>query len=91
MCYSAAVRADHAAFQRLFPSSRMAIKEFFELYWRKKAAKPVPRTPRVMDAQFTHAKGQDEQAVRELIQAPGQTLDEWTESLCHELARLASC
>ncbi|PTT38810.1 hypothetical protein DBR23_13025 [Acidovorax sp. HMWF018] len=67
MCYSAAVRADHAAFQRLFPSSRMAIKEFFELYWRKKAAKPVPRTPRVMDAQFTHAKGQDEQAVRELI------------------------
>ena len=47
MCYSAAVRADHAAFQRLFPSSRMAIKEFFELYWRKKSAKPVPRTPRV--------------------------------------------
>ena len=67
MCYSAAVRADHAAFKRLFPGSRMAIKEFFELYWRKKSAKPVPRTPRVMDAQFTHAKGQDEQAVRELI------------------------
>ena len=32
MCYSAAVRADHAAFQRLFPKSRLALKDFFELY-----------------------------------------------------------
>ncbi len=67
MCYSAAVRADHAAFQRLFPKSRMALKEFFNLYWRKKSAKPPLRTPRVMDAQFAHAKSEDERAIHDLV------------------------
>lgn len=67
MCYSAAVRADHAAFQRLFPKSRMAIKEFFNLYWRRKSPKPPIRTPRVMDAQFAQPRSEDELAVHELI------------------------
>ena len=36
MCYSAAVRADYAAFRRLFPRSRLALKAFFDLYWRRR-------------------------------------------------------
>lgn len=66
MCYSAAVRADHAAFQRLFPKSRMAIKEFFQLYWRKKTAKPM-RTPKVMDVQFANPRSPEEEAIAQLI------------------------
>lgn len=69
MCYSAAVRADHAAFQRLFPKSRLALKDFFELYWRKKAGKPVVRTPRAMDVQFADPHTQDEHAIHDLIAA----------------------
>lgn len=67
MCYSAAVRADHAAFQSLFPKSRIAIKEFFELYRRRNTSKPAPRTPRAMDAQFAHPRTEEEQAIHELI------------------------
>ena len=69
MCYSAAVRADHAAFQHLFPKSRLALKDFFELYWRKKAGKPVVRTPRAMDVQFADPHTQDEHAIHDLIAA----------------------
>jgi len=68
MCYSAAVRADYAAFRRLFPKSRLALKAFFELYWRRRQQpKPPMRTPRVMDALFTHPHSPEEREIHSLI------------------------
>lgn len=68
MCYSAAVRADYAAFRRLFPRSRLALKAFFDLYWRRRQQpKPPMRTPRVMDAQFTHPHSPEEREIHALI------------------------
>ena len=40
MCYSATVRAEFAAFRRLFPKSRLSIKDFFDLYLRRKMNRP---------------------------------------------------
>ena len=51
MCYSATVRAEFAAFRRLFPKSRLSIKDFFDLYLRRKN-RPLMRTIKAMDAQF---------------------------------------
>ena len=68
MCYSAVVRADYTAFHHLFPKSRVAVQEFFKLYWRRKEQpKPPVRTSRAMDAQFAHPCTEDERAIRALI------------------------
>lgn len=68
MCYSAAVRADYRAFQGLFPGSKMKIKEFFDLYHRRRLKpKPLLRVPRVVDEQFRRPKTDDERAIRALI------------------------
>ena len=68
MCYSAAVRADYAAFRRLFPKSRLALKAFFELYWRRKQQpRPPMRTPGVMDALFAHPRTPEEREIHALI------------------------
>ena len=68
MCYSAAVRADYEAFKRLFPKSKMALKAFFDLYWRKKnRPKPLLRTPRTMDALFAHLHGDEAKEIHDLI------------------------
>jgi len=67
MCYSATVRAEFAAFQRLFPKSRLSIKDFFDLYLRRKnRPKPLLRTIKAMDAQFAKADTPQEQAIRAL-------------------------
>lgn len=69
MCFSAALRADYGAFLRLFPASQLALKEFYELYWRKKTRpKPLLRTPRAMDALFAHPRNEEERAIHALIQ-----------------------
>ena len=68
MCYSAEVRADYAAFRRLFPKSRLALKAFFELYWRRKQQpRPPMRTPGVMDALFAHPRTPEERELHALI------------------------
>lgn len=68
MCYSAAVKANFSAFQRLFPSSKMKIKEFFDLYIRrKKKLKPLLRVPRVVDEQFRRPQTDDERQIQLLI------------------------
>ena len=69
MCFSAAVRAEFKAFQNLFPKSRLSIKDFFELYLRRKSKpKPVLRTPKAMDAQFAKSHAQDLAEIRALIE-----------------------
>ena len=69
MCFSAAVRAEFKAFQNLFPKSRLSIKDFFELYLRRKyKPKPVLRTPKAMDAQFAKSHAQDLAEIRALIE-----------------------
>lgn len=69
MCYSAAVKAEFASFQRLFPSTRLKIKEFFDLYIRRKRKpKPMLRVPRVVDAQFSQPQTDEERQIRGLIE-----------------------
>ncbi|BEP50499.1 SOS response-associated peptidase family protein [Variovorax sp. V116] len=78
MCYSAEVRADYAAFQRLFPGTRVSIKDFFAAYWRRKQ-QPMLRFPRAMDALFANPASEEERAVKALI-------DEFnvTQAMVHE-------
>jgi putative SOS response-associated peptidase YedK len=66
MCYSAEVRTDYAAFQRLFPGTRVSIKAFFDAYWKRKL-EPMLRFPKAMDALFAHPANEEEQAVKALI------------------------
>lgn len=69
MCYSATVRADHAAFHRLFPKSTLALKAFFDLYWRRKERpKPLLRTPKAMDALFAYPSSEAEHAIHALVE-----------------------
>lgn len=58
MCYSAQVRAEYAAFQRLLPSSKLSLKDFWEIHGkRREQPKPVMRFPKTMDAMSTLASG----------------------------------
>ncbi|QFZ84567.1 hypothetical protein GFK26_18230 [Variovorax paradoxus] len=66
MCYSAEVRADYAAFQRLFPGTRLSIKDFFAAYWKRKQ-QPMLRFPRAMDALFANPTSEEERQVKALI------------------------
>jgi putative SOS response-associated peptidase YedK len=66
MCYSAEVRADYAAFQRLFPGTRVSIKDFFAAYWKRKL-QPMLRFPKAMDALFAQPANEQEQEIKALI------------------------
>nr|WP_038215434.1 SOS response-associated peptidase family protein [Xenophilus azovorans] len=67
MCYSAAVRADFAAFRRLFPTARVDLKAFFDLYWRKKQQPKVLLTSKGMDTLFARPRTAEEREIHALI------------------------
>lgn len=67
MCYSAEVRADYAAFQRLFPGTRVSIKEFFAAYWKRKQ-KPMLQFPKAMDALFANPSTDEGREIKALIE-----------------------
>ncbi|MBS0230361.1 MAG: hypothetical protein JSS52_04285 [Proteobacteria bacterium] len=70
MCYSAAVRADDAAFRRLFPRARLSLQDFQDLYrLRRERPKPPLRTPRAMDAVFSHPMTEAERDIAAQIAA----------------------
>jgi len=66
MCFSAEVRADHGAFLRLFPKSKLSIEDFFKAYWKRKL-NPILLFPKAMDAQFAHPTTEREQEIKALI------------------------
>lgn len=67
MCYSAEVRADYAAFQRLFPGTRLSIKDFFAAYWKRKQD-PMLQFPKAMDALFANPATDEEREIKALIE-----------------------
>lgn len=67
MCYSAEVRADYAAFQRLFPGTRVSIKDFFAAYWKRKQ-KPMLQFPKAMEALFANPTTDEERDIKALIE-----------------------
>ncbi|PZQ76827.1 MAG: hypothetical protein DI563_05925 [Variovorax paradoxus] len=68
MCYSAQVRAEYAAFQRMFPSSKLSLKGFWEIYWkRREQPRPVMRFPKAMDAMFASPQTDEEHRIGALI------------------------
>ncbi|MFC7462304.1 SOS response-associated peptidase family protein [Hydrogenophaga defluvii] len=85
MCYSASVVADHRTFQRMFPTSRLSLQDFHELYGkRKERTKPLLRTPRVMDALFSNPQSDKEREIQELIKAFSEDETAATQKLVFE-------
>ena len=92
MCYSASVVADHRAFKAMCPASRLSLQDFYDLYWKKRErTKPLPRTPRAMDALFANPLTEKEREIQELIMAFNADEEASTEKLVFEQrARLAA-
>ena len=67
MCYSAKVKAEYNAFVRLY-NSRIDIKAFYELYWRRKKKQgPLLKIPKAMDALFANPQSDQEREIKVLI------------------------
>lgn len=68
MCYSAAVVADHRAFRVMFPTAKLSLRDFYDLYWKKQQrTKPPLRTPRAMDSLFDNPTTDLEREIHKLI------------------------
>ena len=67
MCYSAQIWSDYRKFQRYF-DTRISIKEFHELYWRR-AKDPKIKIPKGMDAAFATPADEGEREIRGAIEA----------------------
>lgn len=90
MCFSAEVRADHGAFQRLFPGSKMSLEEFHKLYWKRKL-QPMLLIPKAMDAQFAHPKSEQEQEIKALIdEFNAEQVMKYEQTLFKQRARLVA-
>ncbi|HEX7768491.1 MAG TPA: SOS response-associated peptidase family protein [Dokdonella sp.] len=67
MCYSAQVRADYRKYVRAWGAD-IDIRAFYQLYWlRSRGAKL--KVPKSVDAMFAEPQGDDERAIRALIDA----------------------
>lgn len=66
MCYSALVKADHQAFQRLY-NSKMSLEAFHDMYWRRHSKQPLLKVPKAIDDLFLHPGNEQERAIKALI------------------------
>jgi putative SOS response-associated peptidase YedK len=75
----------------MFPTSRLSLQDFYDLYWKKRErTKPLLRTPRAMDALFSNPQTEKEREIQELIMAFNANEVASTEKLVFEQrARLA--
>ncbi|MDQ8034215.1 MAG: SOS response-associated peptidase family protein [Bordetella sp.] len=91
MCYSAQVRAEYAAFQRMFPRSKLSLKGFWEIYWRRREQpKPAMRFSKAMDAMFAKPQTDEEHKIHALIEEYNAELTTATEQgLFKQRKRLA--
>ena len=65
MCYSAMVWADYRSYVRDY-GAVISIKEFYDLFWRRKTD-PKVKIPRGMEAAFAEPANADERAIKGLI------------------------
>jgi putative SOS response-associated peptidase YedK len=68
MCYSAQIRADHRAFVRMFGAT-MNIREFFELFYRRKETGGKLKIPKGMELAFADPQTPEEADIKSLIDA----------------------
>lgn len=66
MCYSAMVKADYDAFVRLY-RSRIDLKTYYELYWKRKNKTPSLKVSKAMDLAFANPRSQEEREIKALI------------------------
>jgi len=89
MCYSAEVWSDYRKYQRHFPGSELSIRDFVELYLRRRAD-PKVKIPKGMDFAFLDSKTPEEQQIRSLIDEYNATLvTESEQELFKQTKRLA--
>lgn len=65
MCYSAQIWADYRRYVRDF-GAELSIKEFYELFWRRKAD-PKVKIPKAMEAAFAEPATELERQIKALI------------------------
>ena len=65
MCYSAQIWADYRRYVRDF-GAQLGIKEFYDLFWRRKAD-PKVKIPKAMEAAFATPASELEQQIKSLI------------------------
>lgn len=90
MCYSAKVKAEYNAFVRLY-NSRLDIKAFYELYWRRKKKQgPLLKIPKAMDAWFAQPRSDEEREIKALIdEFNGEQATSFEQELFRQRKRLA--
>jgi putative SOS response-associated peptidase YedK len=89
MCYSAEVWADYRKYLRQFPGSVLSIRDFVELYVRRRSD-PKMKLPKGMDLAFLEPKTPEEQQIKTLIDEYNASLiTESEQELFKQVKRLA--
>jgi putative SOS response-associated peptidase YedK len=66
MCYSAQIKADYTRFVRTF-GTRISIRDFFDIYWRRAREDAKLKIAKVMDAMFAAPSDGHEREIAALI------------------------
>lgn len=88
MCYSAQVQADYKQYMVMFGAT-LSIREFYELFYRR-GLDPKIRIPKAVEASFGQPQGDDERAIKALIdEFNDQQAARFEEALFKQRKRLA--
>jgi putative SOS response-associated peptidase YedK len=68
MCYSAQIWADYKRYVRQF-GAELSIKEFFDLFWRRKHDPKKVLVPKALDLAFSDPQSEPEREIKALIEA----------------------